>query len=71
MAKPLSEVKLAEDETLLDGFQAIIGGETVTITAVLERTCVYVTATGDRKLAGKAELMVEPEGLPIRRRKLG
>jgi hypothetical protein len=71
MAKPLSEVQLAEDEILLEGFRATIGDQWVTITAVLERTCVYVTAEGDRRLANKHDLMVDPETLPIRRRGLG
>jgi hypothetical protein len=69
--RPLSDVRLAEDEILLEGFEATIGGQVVTITAVLERTCVYVTADGDRRLANKQDLMVEPEKLPIRRRRLG
>jgi hypothetical protein len=68
MRKPLSQVKLAEDEILLEGFQATIGGETVTVTAVLERTCVYVTLDGERRLANKQDLLVEPEQLPIRSR---
>ncbi len=68
MVRPLSEVPVAEDEILLEGFEATIGNEKVTVTAVLERTCVYVTADGDRRLANKQELMVEPESLPIRRR---
>ena len=71
MPKPLSEVQLAEDEILLDGFQATIHGEVVTVTAVLERTCVYVTADGERRLANKHDLIVEPNELPIRRRRLG
>jgi hypothetical protein len=71
VARPLSDVQLAEDEVLLEGFEAVIGGQVVTITAVLERTCVYVTADGDRRLANKQDLMVEPEKLPIRRRRLG
>jgi hypothetical protein len=69
--KPLSEVRLAEDEILLEGFEASIRGETVTVTAVLERTCVYVTADGDRRLANKHDLLVDPDKLPIRRRRLG
>jgi len=69
--KPLSEVQLSEDEILLEGFEATIRGEVVTVTAVLERTCVYVTSDGDRRLANKHDLMVEPEKLPIRRRRLG
>jgi hypothetical protein len=71
MAKPLSEVQLAEDEILLEGFEATIGDQRVTVTAVLERTCVYVTPDGDRRLANKQDLMVEPEALPIRRPRLG
>ena len=69
--RPLSEIPVGEDETLLEGFQAIIGGETVTVTAVLERTCVYVAADGDRRLANKHELLVEPDKLTIRRRRMG
>jgi hypothetical protein len=64
-------VQLAEDEILLEGFQATVGGQVVTVTAVLERTCVYVTTDGDRRLANKQDLIVEPEKLPIRRRRLG
>lgn len=71
MTKPLSEVELAEDEVLLEGFEAKLRGVTVTVTAVLERTCVYVTADGERRLANKHDLMVEPERLPVRRRRLG
>ena len=71
MVKPLSQVRLAEDEILLEGFQATIAGTTVTITAVLERTCVYVTEGGERRLANKQDLIVEPEKLPIRRRRPG
>ncbi len=71
MPKPLSEVRLAEDEILLEGFEATLRGEIVTVTAVLERTCVYVTREGDRRLANKHDLLVEPDKLPIRRRRLG
>ncbi len=71
MPRPLSDVRLAEDEILLEGFEATIGGLVVTVTAVLERTCVYVTPDGDRRLANKHDLMVDPEKLPIRRRRLG
>ena len=71
MAKRLSDVKLAEDEVLVDGFEATVEGVKVTVTAVLERTCVYVTKDGERRLAAKADLWVEPDQLPIRRRRLG
>ena len=71
MPKPLSEVRLAEDEILLEGFEAMLRGEIVTVTAVLERTCVYVTREGDRRLANKHDLLVDPDKLPIRRRRLG
>lgn len=71
MPKPLSDVRLAEDEILLEGFQAVLGDQVVTITAVLERTCVYLTADGDRRLANKHDLLVDPDTLPIRRRRLG
>jgi hypothetical protein len=69
--KPLSEVRLAEDEILLEGFEAILRGEVVTVTAVLERTCVYISREGDRRLANKQDLLVDPDKLPIRRRRLG
>jgi hypothetical protein len=71
MSKPLSDVTLADDEILIEGFTATLRGEKVTVTAVLDRTCVYVTADGDRRLANKHDLMVEPSELPIRRRRLG
>jgi hypothetical protein len=71
MATPLSEVTLADDEVLLEGFEATIGGVTVTVTAVLERTCVYVAPDGERRLANKQDLMVDRDRLPIRRRRLG
>jgi hypothetical protein len=71
MAKPLSEVQLAEDEIIVDGFEATLDGAPVTVTAVLERTCVYVTRDGERRLAPKHDLMVEPDQLPIRRRGIG
>jgi hypothetical protein len=66
----LSEVELDEDEVLIDGFDATLDGERVRITAVLERTCVYVDRGGDRRLAKKDELWVEADKLPIRRRGL-
>lgn len=56
---------------LIDGFDATLEGERVRITAVLERTCVYVHPQGDRRLARKEELWVEADKLPIRRRGLG
>jgi len=68
--RPLSEVELDEDEVLIDGFDATLAGEVVRITAVLERTCVYVDRGGDRRLARKEELLVEANKLPIRRRGL-
>jgi hypothetical protein len=69
MTTPLSEVKLAEDEVLLEGFMATLNGVPVVVTAVLERTCVYVTTGGERKLANKRALLVEPAELTIRRRR--
>jgi len=64
----LSEVELDEDEVLIDGFDAVLRDEKVRVTAVLERTCVYVDRSGDRKLARKEDLLVEADKLPIRRR---
>jgi hypothetical protein len=69
-SRPLSQVELDEDEVLIDGFDAVLGDEKVRITAVLERTCVYVDRGGDRRLARKEELWVEADKLPIRRRGL-
>jgi len=68
--RPLSEVELDEDEVLIDGFDAVLEGESVRVTAVLERTCVYVARGGDRQLARKEHLYVEADKLPIRRRGL-
>lgn len=53
---------------LIDGFDATLDGERVRITAVLERTCVYVGRDGVRRLARKEQLWVEADKLPIRRR---
>lgn len=66
----MSEVELDEDEVLIDAFDAKFQGERVRITAVLERTCVYVDRGGDRRLARKEYLLVEADKLPIRRRGL-
>ena len=71
MPKPLSEISLTEDEMLLEGFEATLGGIPVLVTAVLERTCVYLDAGGERKLASKQDLLVDPEKLTIRRRRPG
>jgi hypothetical protein len=64
----LSQVELDEDEVLIDAFDATLDGVSVRITAVLERTCVYVDRNGDRLLARKTDLWVEADKLPIRRR---
>jgi hypothetical protein len=66
--RPLSQVELDEDEVLVDAFDATLDGVKVRITAVLERTCVYLSRDGDRKLARKDDLLVEANKLPIRRR---
>jgi hypothetical protein len=66
----LSQVELDEDEVLIDSFDAILDGVRVRITAVLERTCVYVDSDGDRRLAPKNDLWVEADKLPIRRRRI-
>ncbi len=68
--RPLSQVELDEDEILVDAFDATLDGVKVRITAVLERTCVYVGRDGDRRLARKDDLWVEANKLPIRRRSL-
>ncbi|HVD48103.1 MAG TPA: hypothetical protein VNG70_12545 [Candidatus Limnocylindria bacterium] len=62
---------LDEDEVLVDGFDGTLDGVKVRITAVLERTCVYVDGTGDRRLASKKDVWVEADELPIRRRGVG
>ena len=56
---------------LVEGFDTTLDGVTVRVTAVLERTCVYVDRTGDRRLASKNDLWVEANKLPIRRRGIG
>ena len=53
---------------LIDAFDATLNGVVVNVTAVLERTCVYVDAGGDRRLASKNDIWVEASRLPIRRR---
>jgi hypothetical protein len=68
--RPLSQVELDEDEVLIDSFDATLDGVRVRITAVLERTCVYVDRDGDRRLARKNDLWVEADKLPIRRRSI-
>ena len=70
-ARRLSDVPLDEDELLVDAFEATLDGLTVRITAVLERTCVYVDRDGNRNLASKKEVWVEADKLPIRRRGVG
>jgi hypothetical protein len=67
----LSQVELDEDEVLIDAFDATLDGVSVRITAVRERTCVYVDRNGDRLLACKTDLWVEADKLPIRRRGIG
>jgi hypothetical protein len=70
-SRRLSDVELDEDEVLIEGFVAVLDGMNVRITAVLERTCVYVDRDGDRRLARKKDLWVEADKLPIRRRGIG
>ena len=67
----MSEVALEEDEVLVDAFEATLDGVKVRVTAVLERTCVYVDLAGDRRLASKKDVWVEADKLPIRRRGAG
>ena len=67
----MSEIDLDDDEVLIDGFDAVLRDEKVRVTAVLERTCVYVDRSGDRRLARKEDLLVEADKLPIRRRGAG
>lgn len=67
----LSEVLLEEDEILIEGFDAQLNGVRVRVTAVLERTCVYLSREGERRLASKKDLWVEADKLPIRRRGIG
>ena len=67
----LSDVPLDEDELLVDVFEATLDGLPVRITAVLERTCVYVDSDGNRRLASKKDVWVEADKLPIRRRGVG
>ncbi len=64
----MSDLPLDEDEVLIDPFDATLDGVKVRVTAVLERTCVYLDRGGDRRLASKNDLWVEASELPIRRR---
>ena len=67
----LSEVELDEDEILIEEFDAQLSGVMVRVTAVLERTCVYLSKEGERRLVIKKDLCVEADKLPIRRRGIG
>ena len=67
----LSDVPLDENDVLVDDFECTLDGVKVRVTAVLERTCVYVDSWGDRRLASKKDLWVEADKLPIRRRGIG
>jgi hypothetical protein len=67
----LSDVLLEENEVVNDAFDATLDGLKVRITAVLERTCVYVDRAGDRRLASKKDIWVKAGELPIRRRSTG
>jgi len=67
----MSEVVLEEDEVLTAAFDATLDGARVRVTAVLERTCVYLGPEGERRLASKKDLWVEADKLPIRRRGIG
>jgi hypothetical protein len=64
----LSDVHLEEDEVFVDGYDGTLDGVKVRVTAVLERTCVYVDRTGDKRLVSKKDIWVEAGKLPIRRR---
>jgi hypothetical protein len=66
----LSDIPPDEDQVLIDAFAATLDGATVRVTAVLERTCVYLDGGGDRRLAGKNDLWVEASRPPIRRRSI-
>jgi len=67
----MSEVVLEEDEVLTEAFDATLDGVRVRVTAVLERTCVYLGPEGERRLVSKKDLWVEADKLPIRRRGIG
>jgi hypothetical protein len=64
-------VALDEDGVLADAFDGTLDGVRVRVTAVLERTCVYVDRAGDRHLASKKDIWVEADKLPIHRRGIG
>ena len=67
----MSDIAFDEDEVLVDGFEGTLDGVTVRVTAVLERTCVYLDGGGVRRLASKKDVLVEASRLPIRRRGIG
>ncbi len=56
---------------LVEGFDATLDGVRVLVTAVLERTCVYMDRSGDRPLVSKQDLWMDAGKLPIRRRGTG
>jgi hypothetical protein len=64
-------VVFEEDEVLTESFDATLEGTTVRVTAVLERTCVYLRNEGKRRLANRKHVWVEADKLPIRRRGIG
>ena len=64
----MSDLPPDEEEVLSDAFDATLDGVKVRVTAVLERTCVYLDRSGGRRLASRNDLWVEASELSIRRR---
>ena len=62
----LDTVELGEEEVLLPGFEAIVDGHKVLVTAVLERTTVIEPEPGAEKvLVNKAKVWVDRSVLKI------
>jgi hypothetical protein len=52
-------------EQLVNGFPAMLDGEEVKVTAVLERTAVYQPRSGDRRLVRQSRLHVRAEQVSV------
>lgn len=66
----LASIDVPKGQEVIGDFDAIWNGETVFVTAVLERTCVAVIQKGERRgekvLIGKDKLRVERNNIHLR-----
>ncbi|HEV2954466.1 MAG TPA: hypothetical protein VG015_10275 [Candidatus Dormibacteraeota bacterium] len=64
---PFDSLITNEEIVALPGFQGLINGEKVLVTAVLERTVVYEPAPGEaRQLARHQDCLVDPNGVQLK-----